>query len=399
MMVMAAMSGSNERLQGVKIARVATVAFFVETQLRSQIGAIVQAGGQVTIVASEARLGCEISGTRYVSVEIPRRIDPLKDIVALVRLWSFFRRSGFQIVHSTTPKAGLLCSLAAKLARVPVRLHTFTGQPWVSLCGIKRFLAKSSDWLITLLNTRCYADSPSQKDFIVESGVASAERVSVLGAGSLAGIDLQRFNPSNFSDEDRLILKAQLGIPPGARVLLFVGRLARDKGIAELLTAYREVLDKQSNVFLVLLGPHEVETATVLDGLSDALRKNLAMPGFSDEPERFMAIADLLLLPSYREGFGTVVIEAAAMGVPTIGTDIYGLSDAIVNGKTGLLVPVRNAAKLAAAINALLQDSTLRLEMGANARARVEREFSNVRVNGLIIDEYVGLLDANKERR
>lgn len=398
MMVMAAMSGSNGRLQGVKIARVATVAFFIETQLRAQIGAIMQAGGQVTIVASETKLGREIPGTCYVSIEIPRRIDPLKDIVAFVRLWSFFRRSGFQIVHSTTPKAGLLCSLAAKLAGVPVRLHTFTGQPWLSFRGIKRFLSKSSDRLITLLNTHCYADSPSQKDFIVESGIASAERVSVLGAGSLAGIDLQRFDPSNFSDEERLMLKAQLGIPTDARVLLFVGRLARDKGIGELLTAYREVLVKEANVFLVLLGPQEPETDTVLDGLSDTLKDNLVMPGFSDEPERFMAIADLLLLPSYREGFGTVVIEAAAMGVPTIGSDIYGLSDAIVNGKTGMLVPVRNADRLAEAINVLLENPALRLQMGANARARVEQEFSNLRVSSLVIDEYVGFLGAAKER-
>lgn len=392
------MSGSNERLQGVRIARVSTVAFFVETQLRSQISAIAQAGAQVTVVASEEQLGRELPGTRYVSIEIPRKIDLRRDIIALIRLWSFFRGSGFQIVHSTTPKAGLLCSLAAKLAGVPVRLHTFTGQPWVGLSGVKRFLSKGSERLITLLNTHCYADSLSQRDFIVESGVASAERVSVLGAGSVAGIDLQRFDPSRFSDEDKLKLKAEFGIPSRARVLLFVGRLARDKGIVELLAAYGEVLSKEANVFLVLLGPHETETDSVLDGLSDALKERLVMPGFSDEPERFMAIADMLLLPSYREGFGTVVIEAAAMGVPTIGTDIYGLSDAIVNGKTGLLVPVRNVDKLAAAIDMFLRDPALRLEMGANARARVESEFSNLRVNGLIIDEYVGLLGANKER-
>lgn len=392
------MLDSHDLLHGVAIARVSTVAFFVETQLRSQIGAIVQAGGQVTIVASEPQLGCAIPGARYVSIEIPRRIDPLRDIVALIRLWSLFRASGFQIVHSTTPKAGLLCSLAAMLAGVPVRLHTFTGQPWVGLRGIKRFLSKNSDRLITLLNTHCYADSLSQKDFIVESGITTAERVSVLGAGSLAGIDLQRFDPSKFSDEHKLMLKAELSIPPGARILLFVGRLARDKGIGELLEAYREVLENEANVFLVLLGPHEVESVAVLAGLSDALKEKIAMPGFSDKPERFMAIADLLLLPSYREGFGTVVIEAAAMGVPTIGSDIYGLSDAIVNGETGFLVPVRNANRLAAAIIALLRDPALRRRMGNNARARVEREFSNVRVNGLVIDEYVRLLGANKER-
>lgn len=393
------MSVSNQRLQGVRIARVSTVIFFIETQLRSQISAMAQAGAQVTVVASEQSLAIEIPGARYVSIEIPRKIDPLRDLVALIRLWSFFRRSSFEIVHSTTPKAGLLCSLAARLAGVPVRVHTFTGQPWVGLSGFKRFLAKGGEKLISRLNTHCYTDSHSQRNFIIENGIARPGQISVLGAGSVAGIDLQRFNPARFTAEDRCGLKSRLGIPQDARVLLFVGRLTRDKGIVELLAAFARVVASGADVFLLMLGPRdETDIDALLDEFPPALRARLIMPGFSHEPEQFMSIACMLLLPSYREGFGTAVIEAAAMGIPTIGSDIYGLTDAIVDGQTGLLVPVRNVDTLVAAIETLLKDPDLRQKMGRAARARVEKEFSCTRVNDLVIGEYVELLARSRAR-
>lgn len=390
------MNDAEHKLQGIKVARVSTVAFFVETQLHAQISNIVQAGAQVTVVASEAAPDREISGSCYVSIEIPRKIELFRDFSALLKLWLFFRRSDFDIVHSTTPKAGLLCCLAAKLAGVPVRLHTFTGQPWVSLTGVKRFLSKSSDKLISRLNTHCYADSSSQKNFIVKSGIASPEQIGVLGSGSLAGINLERFNPLRFSESDKEAFKAKLGIASTASVLLFVGRLSRDKGLAELLAAFQRTIAENVEAFLILLGPLETDIESSLEGLTDAIRAKIIMPGFSSEPERFMAIADILILPSYREGFGTVIIEAAAMGVPAIGTNIYGLSDAIIAGKTGLLVPVKRIDELAAAIITLLGDPGMRLEMGRNARERVEIEFSSMRVSGLVIDEYVDLLRASK---
>jgi glycosyltransferase involved in cell wall biosynthesis len=390
------MNRSENKLKGVKVVRVSTVAFFVETQLHTQIYNIVQAGAQVTVVASEAALEHEIPGSRYVSIEIPRKIVILRDLSALLKLWLFFRRSNFNIVHSTTPKAGLLCCLAAKLAGVPVRLHTFTGQPWIGLTGVERFLSKASDKLIARLNTHCYADSSSQKEFIVKSGIASLGRIRVLGSGSLAGVNLERFNPLRFSERDKDTLKIQLSITPFASVLLFVGRISREKGLAELLAAFQKIIAENIEVFLILLGPPEADIESLLDGLSDAAKAKIILPGFSSEPEQFMAIADILLLPSYREGFGTVVIEAAAMGVPAIGTNIYGLTDAIVDGKTGLLVPVKCVDELAAAIKTVLNDSSMRLEMSRNARERVENEFSSLRVSGLVIDEYVDLLRASK---
>ncbi len=382
----------NKKLQSVKIARVSTVSFFVETQLRSQIAAIAQAGAEVTVIASETHLDSEMADVRYMSIGIPRKIEPLKDIFSLVRLWLFFRRSSFDIVHSTTPKAGLLCAVAARIAGVPVRLHTFTGQAWVGMTGVKRFLSKGSDRLIALLNTHCYADSQSQKEFIVESRVTHPDHISVLGAGSLAGIDLKRFNPERFSDADKLNLRTELNIPENTPILLFVGRLTRDKGIVELLEAFKELSGGGQHAYLVLLGPHETDIDLLLHRLPPVLRERIVLPGFSTEPERYMAAADLLLLPSYREGFGTVVIEAAAMGLPAVCSDIYGLSDAVVDGETGLLVTVRDVKSLTRAISSLLLDTEQRLKMGRCARTRVEREFSSDRVSKLVIDEYIQLL-------
>lgn len=383
------MSNANLLLVGVKIARVSTVAFFVETQLRAQLGAIVDVGAELTVIASDDELTFQLPRMRYVPIDIPRKIHLMRDLVALWRLWCFFRRERFDIVHSTTPKAGLLCSIAAVLAGVPIRLHTFTGQPWLGLGGVKHWLSKSSDWLITKLNTYCYADSPSQRRFIVDSGVAGEETIGVIGHGSLAGVDLKRFDPERFAIEEQIALRNELGIPSGAAVLLFVGRFTPDKGISELLAAYEELVQRGLFASLVILGPLEADSEAFLGRLSEQARKGVKLAGFSSEPERFMAIADVLVLPSYREGFGTVVLEAAAMGVPTVGTEIYGLSDAVENYHTGMLVPVRDFIALAAAIEILLHDPEKRKVMGEAARTRAHEYFSSSQMSDLVISQYI----------
>ncbi|MDT4836341.1 D-inositol-3-phosphate glycosyltransferase [compost metagenome] len=391
------MVDNTRELHDIRVARVSTVAFFVETQLRSQIFATAQAGARVTVIASESGLSHEIPGTRYLSIEIPRKISLLKDVKALFSLWLLFLREQFQVVHSTTPKAGLLCCIAGKLARVPVRLHTFTGQPWIGMVGIKRLVSKYSDKIIGAFSTHCYADSFSQRDFLVEAKIVGQKKISVLGAGSLAGIDLDRFDPARFSAEDRLVLRETLGIPSSATILLFVGRITEDKGIFELLDAFEHVNNRIGDVYLLLLGPSEISTDDLLDGCSERTQERITLLGFSDEPERYMSIADILVLPSYREGFGTVVIEAAAMGVPTIGSCIYGLSDAVVDGETGVLVPVKDVGELAHAIDWMSKNVPQRLDMGRKARSRVLEEFSSSRLSELLISEYVRLLRVNNE--
>jgi len=388
-------------LSGIRIARVSTVPFFVVTQLKHQIAVIGEHGAQVTVITSkgpELALLDGLIGVTCVPINIPRSISPWTDILALLQLSVFFRRQHTQIAHSTTPKAGLLTALAAFFAGVPVRLHTFTGQPWVDMRGPKRWLTRASDRLIGMLNTRCYTDSASQREFLIEQGIADASRLFCIGAGSLAGVDVQRFDPNRFLQSQRESMRQLLGIPSDAPVLLFVGRITVDKGVRELLEAFQWLKATGSDVHLVLVGPIDAGSGVVGSILLSQIEHllDVHVVGYTDSPESYLSIADILCLPSYREGFGTVVIEAAAMGVPTIGTEIYGLSDAVVHGETGLLVPPRNVEELASALEKLLADKLLRRRMGEAARQRALTLFDARKVNRQIVDEYRILLQEKR---
>ena len=388
---------NSDPLSGVRIARVSTVPFFVATQLKHQIELLSGSGALVTVVTSKGPELASLetlSGVACLTIDIPRPISPWRDLLALIRLFLFFRRREIDIAHSTTPKAGLLTAVAGFFAGVPIRLHTFTGQPWKSMRGAKRILARASDRAIGKLNTRCYADSESQRQFLVSQEVIDANHLSVIGAGSLAGVDMERFNPERFSTQDRDKVRRSLSIPASATVLLFVGRITVDKGVHELLGAFRQLKMAGNGAHLVFVGHFDSDS-----GVEGGVARHdiecipdTHIVGYSERPEEYMSIADILCLPSYREGFGTVVIEAAAMGVPTVGTDIYGLSDAVVNGETGILVPPHNAALLEQALSALLDDEKRRTQMGYAARQRAKEMFDADNVNAKLIEEYLQLL-------
>ncbi|MBW3503948.1 glycosyltransferase family 4 protein [Pseudomonas sp. NKUCC02_KPG] len=380
------------QIDKLNIARVSTVPFFVLTQLKAQIEALSSSGMRVTVIASRDEMSDKLASNKnftYVPVNIERAISPSKDFISLIALNRVFKKLKFDIVHSTTPKAGLLSAIAGYFAKIPVRLHTFTGQPWVTTTGIKRSVLMFCDKIIARLNTHCYADSASQRDFLISSGIVSADKISVIGAGSLAGIDLERFDPCRYSVDELRVLRDDLNIPDAGKILLFVGRITPDKGIGELLSAFSDIVKDNRNVFLVLVGPFESVGENVVNQIDEALvRDNIRTVGFSSEPEKYMALADLLCLPSYREGFGTVVIEAAAMGTPAIGSDIYGLSDAIVNGKTGILVPVRDSESLKEGILCALNDLNLLSTMGVAAQDRAIRDFGSKTSSELLMKEY-----------
>lgn len=393
--------GNSRILSGVRIARISTVPFFVLFQLKNQIEALSSAGAQVTVITSSGPGFASLSalaGVTCEQVEISRSISPWRDFLALLRLIRLFKRGRIDVTHSTTPKAGLLTAIAAFLAGVPVRLHTFTGQPWVNMKGPIRWLARWSDRFIGKLNTRCYTDSGSQRQFLIDQGIFPASRLFVIGAGSLAGVNLKRFNSARFTAEDQLAIRQSLGIREAAPVLLFVGRIMADKGVRELIDAFRELKAAGGAAYLILVGPFDLESGGGgeisrhdIDNIQD-----VHIVGYTENPESYMAIADILCLPSYREGFGTVVIEAAAMGVPTVGSDIYGLSDAVVNGETGILVPPRDVTALKLALAVLLEDKTARQNMGGAAKRRAEIYFDADQVNLKLIEEYRNLLTCKR---
>jgi glycosyltransferase involved in cell wall biosynthesis len=370
----------------MKICRVSTVPFFLYNHLRGQIIATVEAGHEVVLVGSsgpEVEWLKAMPGVKFHEIDIPRKISPFRDMRALWQLYLFFKRERFDIVHSTTPKAGMLCAIAAFLARTPIRLHTFTGQAWAEFKGAMRAIAKGGDRITVLFDTQCYADSQSQKQFIVAEKVATMEEIRVLGAGSLAGVDLSRFAPEKWADS-REAIRSNLGIPENHRVITFIGRITRDKGIEELLSAFKRL----RYCTLLLVGPKESKDGCLSDSAESISNENIRMIGYSTEPERYLSITDIFCLPSYREGFGNVVIEAAAMGIPSVGSDIIGLRDAIVAGQTGILVPPKDSEALADALQTLLENEEMRARMGEAARQRAVSEFSSDRVNAAILKEY-----------
>ena len=381
----------------MRIVRIATVPFFVLHHLEGQLRALVTAGHEVHVITSPGEGAGRIAalGVRVRLIAIARDISPLSDLVALARLASAIHELKPDLVHTNTPKAGLLGAIAAWLCRVPVRLHSFTGQAWAERRGVVRWLGRMADRVIVLLNTRCYADSHSQKAFLVADGIAAEGQIRVIGAGSLGGVDLRRF------DIERLrapgsALRARLAIAPQSKVIVFVGRVTRDKGIVELVAAFSRPEIARVGATLVLVGPQERQRDPLPAQTLAAIENDPAIHavGYDPEPERYLAFADLLCLPSYREGFGNVVIEAAALGVPCVGSRIVGLADAVVEGKTGLLVPPRDVPALARSLEILLTDENKRTALGAAARERARQTFDVSVLNAAILKEYASLASA-----
>jgi glycosyltransferase involved in cell wall biosynthesis len=324
---------------------------------------------------------------RIVPVPIRRKISPWPDFVALLNLWALFRSERYGAVSSVTPKAGMLAMLAAVLAGIPLRVHMFTGQVWAARTGWKRRLLKLADRIMARLATHVFADSPSQRDFIVAEGVAPAGKVRVLGEGSICGVDGVRFRPDAGRRSE---IRRAHGIPEEAVVFLFLGRLNRDKGVADLAEAFARL--DHPEAFLLVVGPDEEGMREAMLARLGAARERCRFVGYTDRPEDYMAAGDVFCLPSYREGFGMVVIEAAAAGLPAIASRIYGVTDAVEEGVTGLLHEPGHAAEIAQAMALLANDPARRHAMGHAARERALRLFSAEAVTAAWVRFYEKLL-------
>jgi glycosyltransferase involved in cell wall biosynthesis len=326
---------------------------------------------------------------RLIPLAIRRKASPWHDLVALIRLTMLFRRERFDLVHSIMPKTGLLAMLAARLAGVPVRMHTFTGQVWANKKGWKRAALKMFDKLIVSFATHILADSPSQRDFLVAEGVLPPGKGKVIGHGSICGVDKHRFHPDAHTREE---VRAELGIGPEQTVILFLGRLNRDKGILDLAAAFAGIASRRAGAVLVLVGAEEDVTFAQVQDICGTYRERLRRVSFTPYPERYMAAADIFCLPSYREGFGQVVIEAAACGVPTVATLIYGITDAVEDGKTGRLFAAGDVSALTSSLSGLIDDGALRRRMGEAARVRALELFSSEKITAELVKQYEQLI-------
>jgi glycosyltransferase involved in cell wall biosynthesis len=322
-------------------------------------------------------------------VGIVRPIAPWADIRALAELLRLFRRGRFRVVHSVSPKAALLAMVAARVAGVPIRIHTFTGQVWATARGWRRQLLKTMDRLIAACATHLLVDSHSQREFLLAEGVIPAARSTVLADGSISGVDATRFRPSpDARRETRTVLR----IAADATVCLYLGRLNRDKGVLDLVRAFNLASRRCRGLHLVIVGPDEGGFTEAITAAAGDAFDYLRIVPYTAVPEEYMAAADIFCLPSYREGFGTVVIEAAATGVPAVASRIYGLTDAVEDGRTGLLHEAGDVHGIARCIERLVADPEERARMGAYARERARTRFAQERITAAVCDYYERLM-------
>ena len=342
----------------------------------------------ITLVANGSSadlVGLLDSNISFMPLKIERQISIKNDILSLINLCRLFHRERFDSVHSIMPKSGMLSMLAARLVGVPLRFHTFTGQVWVTQKGLRKFLLKFFDKFLVINATRVLADSHSQRLFLIENKIVSSRSISVLAEGSFSGVDLVRFNYNAIA---RHQVRLNYKIPSEGIVFLFLGRLKRDKGLVDLLRAFEIVAERKKNVHLLIVGPDEDNLETEVLTSVKRFPRHVHRFGYTERPEDYLSASDVLCLPSYREGFPNVPLQAASIGIPTIGSKIYGIIDAVEDGMTGLLHQPYSIEGLADAMLLLASNKDLRLRMGVAAHQRVMSKFSEQILTKAFADFY-----------
>ena len=368
-----------------KLCIVATIPAIVNSFLRGHIEAAAQKY-DVTVVCNSTDVHL-IQGlcARVVLLPISRRPSLGSDLLALGLLMRLFWRERFDIVHSHFPKSGLLGMTAAWLTRVPIRIHTFHGEVWATRAGWRRATLKKFDRMVAWMATHVLTVSASQQKFLVRESVLSQGQSKVIGAGSICGVDPLRFCPDS---NIRRRTREDLGIDQHTQLILFVGRLNRDKGVLDLVEAFVGIASLRPDVAMLLVGTPEDILFDELQEMCGAYRQRIHYQGFTSTPEHYMAAADVFCLPSYREGFGMTLIEAAACGVPAVASRISGIVDAVSDGETGLLYTPANVAELTHALLTLISDYPLCQRMGVLARSRAVSLFAADKITAEVLTFY-----------
>jgi glycosyltransferase involved in cell wall biosynthesis len=322
-------------------------------------------------------------------IPMRREIAPISDLVSFFRLWSALRILKPDLVEFSTPKAGLLGTAAALFCRVPARIYMLRGLRAETTCGMHRRLLIWAERLAAACSHLVLCNSPSLRDRALAMQIAPPAKMRILGRGSSNGIDARRYAPG----PNRV--RARLGIPRNVPVIGFVGRLTRDKGVPELVAAFERVLDTIPDARLLLVGRFDNSVDAVTPELRARIQAHpqIIHTGFVHNTAPFYRAMDLFVLPTYREGFPNVVLEASATGVPVITTRVTGARDSIHDGRTGVLIPAGDPAAITSEIVRLLENSELRAAMGAAGRRWVMENFRQERVLGQTLALYRGMLD------
>ncbi len=374
-----------------KLFRVAAVPGSLSGLLYGQLR-FMNAHYEVVGVASEDSLHQHIQtseGVRTVEINISRRIDFLQDLASLYQLYKLFRNEKPHIVHSITPKAGLLSMLAAYLAKVPHRLHTFTGLIFPSRTGFMQKLLIFFDKVICYCATEIYPEGQGVKNDLINFGITK-KKLTIIGHGNVNGIDLAYFDPALFTKEQIHEKRHILGIAEDDFVFLFVGRIVSEKGIEELVNAFSELHKNIFKVKLVLVGSFERELDPIPYYIEEEIKKNqgIILAGFQGDVRPFFALCNVFVLPSYREGFPNVVLQSGAMGKYSIVTDINGSNEIITEGLNGTIVPIKDSEALKAAMMACLNAKTEYLKTNMNHRRIIQDKYEQRFVWSELLKEY-----------
>ena len=364
--------------------------------LRGQLGYLRRRGYEVSVVSSPGPLLDELAGreeVRTFAVPMAREISPVADLRALRAMTAVIRQVQPEIMNASTPKAGLIGMLAARYCRVPARIYQLRGLRLETTTGAKRLLLASTERLAAAGAHTVVCNSHSLREQYAALGLAPAAKLTVLGAGSSNGVIAERFLPSPQLLAEAAALRSRLALDPDSRVIGFVGRLTRDKGIVELADAFVRLAAERPDLRLLLVGaweagdPVPAATRAIIES-HPAVR----LAGFVKEPAAYYHLMQILAFPSYREGFPNVPLEAAVAGVPAVGFQATGVVDAVRHGETGLLSAVGDTAALEASLRRLLDDEILRLELGRQAHEWVMANFRPETIWRHWADFYDGLL-------
>lgn len=382
----------------MKIVRTSTIPLSLNVLLKGQLKFLSEFYDIVGI-SSEGQLLDEVKqreGIKTIEVNMERGISPLKDLTSLYKLYKILKKEKPVIVHSITPKAGLLTMLSGKMAGVPIRIHTFTGLIFPTRKGPVKKLLIGMDQLLCSAATHIYPEGEGVKKDLINYKITS-KSLKVIGNGNVNGIDLEHFSPDQVSEAQKELLRQELNIKNGDFVFVFVGRLVGDKGINELVKAF-SLLNKTKNAEhrfkLLLVGPLEQELDPLPEDILNEIKNNpdIIDAGFQKDVRPYFAISDVLAFPSYREGFPNVVMQAGAMGLPSIVSDINGCNEIIVEGENGVIVPVKNSEKLSEAMERMKSDTEYYKKLKMNARPMIESRYEQSEVWNAILSEYKKLI-------
>lgn len=388
-----------------KLIRITTVPLSLKVLLKGQ-HRFMSEHFEVIGVSSPGKELAEVKNdeeVEVIAIDMSRKITPVKDIISLWNTYKFLKREKPQIVHTHTPKAGIVGMLAANLAGVPHRLHTVAGLPLMESAGVKRKILEVVERITYASANKVYPNSKGLYDYILKHNYTNKYKLKVLGNGSSNGIDTSFFSPDQVSEAQKELLKKELNIKNEDFVFVFVGRLVGDKGINELVKAF-SMLNKTKNAErqfkLLLVGPLEQELDPLPEDILNEIKNNpdIINAGFQSDVRPYFAISHALAFPSYREGFPNVVMQAGAMGLPSIVSDINGCNEIIIDDENGVIVPVKNVEKLNEAMERMKSDTDYYKRLKMNARPMIESRYEQSEVWNAILSEYKKLIKEKEFR-